>query len=264
VEAAVRIDLVAVAYNSGPTVEQLVASARSQRAHQVRVRLFLHSSHAPTVEACERIARAPEVTYYAYKSNRGLGRSWNDGILDAYADGAEVVIIANDDIRFSDGDLDRLAEKAAHCVDRYIITCAGPHERQGRVLPSHGYSCFAVNRISIDTIGCFDENFFPAYYEDLDYARRAGLAGLAEGNCPDTAVTHEGSATIRRDPGISKQTAHTLTLNSRYYARKWGGEPGRERHEHPFGDPALGLRIAPDRRRAPYGTHDRADLQPLR
>ena len=92
VEASVRVDLVAVASNSGPTVEQLVASARSLQGYQIHVRLFLHSSHPPTVEARERITRAADVTYYAYRYNRGLSRSWNDGILHAYADGADVVV----------------------------------------------------------------------------------------------------------------------------------------------------------------------------
>jgi GT2 family glycosyltransferase len=255
----VRVDLVTLAYNSGPAVWQLIDSARSVHGHRIGVRLFLHSNHAPTVASCEQIAHASDVTYYAYRYNRGVSRSWNDGILEAYADGADVVIVANDDIRFSDGDLDRVVEKAAQCTDRYIVTCAGPHGRYGRVLPSHGYACFAINRIALARIGCFDENFFPAYCEDQDYARRAGLAGLAEENCSDTAVYHDGSSTIKHDPLLARQNARSQMLNMLYYSRKWGGEPGTERYERPFGDRSFGIRIGPDQRHAPYGAHDRTD-----
>jgi GT2 family glycosyltransferase len=188
-----------------------------------------------------------------------VSRSWNDGILEAYADGTDIVIVANDDIRFSKGDLDRLAEKAVRCTDRYIVTCAGPHGRYRRTLPSHGYACFAINRIALATVGCFDENFFPAYCEDQDYARRAGLTGLSEENCSDTIVYHAGSATIMRDPSLARQNADTQRLNILYYSRKWGGTSGRERHERPFGDPSLSIRIAPEHRHAPYGVHDRSD-----
>src|SRR5205085_1350846 len=88
-----------------------------------------------------------------------------------------------DAARAARGDLDGVAAKAMRCRERYIVSCAGPHQRLGRFLPSHGYSFFAVNPIAIETIGCFDENFFPAYCEDQDYARRAALAGLSEENC---------------------------------------------------------------------------------
>jgi len=254
-----RIDLVTIAYNSGVAIEELIDSARSQKGHRVGVRLFLHSSHAPTVAVCEEIARAPGVQYYPFGYNRGVSRSWNDGILEAYADGADIVVVANDDIRFSNGDLDRLAEKAARCADRYIVTCAGPHGQYGRTLPSHGYACFAINPIALAAVGCFDENFLPAYCEDQDYARRAGLVGLSEENCSDTAVYHAGSATIMRDPPLARQNADTQRLNILYYSRKWGGISGRERYERPFGDPSLEIRIAPEHRHAPYGVYDRSD-----
>ncbi|MFX6027917.1 hypothetical protein ABTE84_21450, partial [Acinetobacter baumannii] len=73
------------------------------------------------------------------------------------------------------------------------------HRRRGQRLPSCGYACFAINPIALETLGCFDENFFPAYCEDQDYARRAALAGLSEENCADTQIVHMGSNAIFSD-----------------------------------------------------------------
>jgi GT2 family glycosyltransferase len=261
---AVVVDLVTAAYNSGACVGRLLESARSRGGHRVRVRLFLHSGHEPTVAACERAARSPAVVYYAYGHNRGVSRSWNDGILDAYANGADAVVVANDDVAFSDGDLDTLVEKAERRRDSYIVTCAGPHAYYRRVLPSHGYACFAINPVALEQVGCFDENFFPAYCEDQDYAHRAALAGLGEENCPDTMVHHDGSGTIMRDPAVAIRNGHTQSMNILYYRRKWGGDPGAEQFGHPFGDPALDCHIAPGRRHAPYGVHDRPDRNLVR
>ena len=254
-----RIGVVVIAYNQPAWTERLVTSA-FDAASDVRVHLFLHSSDHATRAICEQLAERPEVRYYPHGENRGVSRSWNDGMLDAYADGADVVIVANDDVLPAAGDLDRVAGKAVRCRDRYIVSCAGPHERLGRSLPSHGYSFFAVNPIAVETIGCFDENFFPAYCEDQDYARRAALAGLSEENCPDTAVVHGGSSAIYADAALALQNRTTQLRNIAYYMRKWGGDAGREHFDSPFGNPAFGLRIDPEDRAQPYGPgYDRTD-----
>jgi GT2 family glycosyltransferase len=259
-DSTVRVDLVVPAYNQPAWIERLVASAASN-LHHVVVHLFLHSTNQDTVRVCERLAATPHIRVRPYGENRGLSRTWNEGLLDAYGDGADVVVIANDDITLGPGDLDRIAAKAVAHRDRYIVSCAGFHERYQRRLPSHGYSCFAVNPIALEMLGCFDENFSPAYCEDQDYARRAGLAGLAEENCADTEVVHGGSSAIFASEELQRQNARTQALNMAYYARKWGGLAGEESFTTPFGNRSFGLRIAPEDRASPYGVgFDREDL----
>jgi GT2 family glycosyltransferase len=256
---SMHIGLVTIAYNATETLAQLLRSARTTR-HELRIHLFLHSQHGPTVLLCEDAARSRDVQYYAYGVNRGVSASWNEGILDAYRAGADVVVIANDDVYFSDGDLARLAEKAVRCRERYIVTCAGYHLRLKRALPSHGYAVFAINPVALDAVGCFDENIFPAYCEDQDYARRARLSGLAEENCGETLVHHAGSGAIFADRVLLHQNGITHRQNLEYYWRKWGGDSGRERFERPFANAAFGQHIAPHHRHAPYGPgYDRTD-----
>ena len=253
------LGLVVVAYNQPAWTARLFESA-SGSGHDVSFHLFLHSDDTETARVCDELARRTDVTYYPYGVNRGLSRTWNEGVLAAYDEGADVVIVANDDVAFGPGDVGRIAAKAVAARDRYVVSCAGYHERLGRRLPSHGYSCVAINPIAIETIGCFDENFFPAYCEDQDYARRAALAGLVEENCPDTNVVHGGSSAIFASPSLMRANALTQARNMAYYVRKWGDHAGRERFATPFGDPELGLRIAPEERASPYGPeYDRAD-----
>jgi GT2 family glycosyltransferase len=119
-----------------------------------------------------------------------------------------------------------------------------------------------LNPIALERLGCFDENFYPAYCEDQDYARRAALAGLEEGNCGDTEVFHAGSTAILTDYALRKQNEVSQSLNQAYYRRKWGGDPGTERYSSPFGRPEFDCRIAPETRRSPYGARfDRHDLE---
>lgn len=257
-----KIAVVIVAFNQPEWLSRLIESGASVR-HDVVYELHLHSTDGATVAACEALARREDVCYHAHKANRGLSRTWNDAILAGYDAGAHVVIVTNDDICFSPGDLDRLAERAADSRDSYIVSSAGYHERLGRQIPSLGYSCFAINPVALTMIGCFDENFFPAYCEDQDYARRAGLAGLSEENCSDTMVRHGGSSTIFADTALRGDNAVTQAHNLAYYRRKWGGLAGEETHDRPFGDPRIPLRIAPEIRAHPYGAeHDRSDRPP--
>jgi GT2 family glycosyltransferase len=261
-----NIALVTVAYNSAHGIGRLVETALpSEHDANLRVHLFLHSREPETMAACLRLADLPRVAYYPYGCNRGLGKSWNEGILNAYDAGADVVLVVNDDIHFSPGDVHKIAKRAMLHRDRYIISCAGFHRRLNRRLPSHGYSCFAINPIAIERIGCFDENFFPCYCEDQDYAYRARLAGLQEENCSDTMIYHGGSDTIYANPVLSVQNRLTQARNIQYYIRKWGGLGGQERFSHPFDNPQLGLRIASECRRSPYGLlHDRTDQDIVR
>jgi GT2 family glycosyltransferase len=254
-----KVGLVTVAYNSADAIVGLVESA-TQCDHDVRVHLFLHSQHPATMAACQSMVGRSYISYYPYGCNRGLSKSWNEGILAAYDSGADVVLVVNDDVTFSPGDVDKIARKAFANRDRYIISCAGVHRRFNRTLPSHGYSCFAINPIALEKIGCFDENFFPCFCEDQDYAFRARLAGLEEENCADTLISHGGSDTLYQSAALIVQNRLTQTRNVLYYVRKWGGQGGNEQFSNPFANPQLNYRIPAQSRHNPYGPlYDRAD-----
>jgi GT2 family glycosyltransferase len=255
----VHVTVVVAAFNQPEFTQALVRSATSRR-HEIAIDLFLHSTDPPTMAACQALAGEPAVRYHPYGLNRGLSRTWNDGLVAAYANGTDVVVLVNDDVRFGSGDLDRLVERAGAHRDCYLVSCAGLHRRLQRRVRSHGFACCAINPLALEAIGCFDENFFPAYCEDQDYSRRARLAGLSEANCADTEVEHAGSSAILSSAEVARRNAATQARNMTYYRSKWGGDGDRERFASPWNDPAIGLRIPPERRHAPYGTaHDRAD-----
>jgi GT2 family glycosyltransferase len=252
-----RVALVVVAYGL-PFATRLFETARGCR-QELSIHLFRHSRQPNVVRDCERVANWPEVTYYPFGTNRGVANSWNDALVVAFTD-CDVVVFANDDVYFSDGDLDHLVTRAAACPEHYIVTCAGFELARRERVPSLGYACFAMNRIAFETLGCFDQNLFPIYCEDEDYAYRAKLAGLAEENCPSTLVYHFGSAAIRTSADLAEQNRLTHDRNFAYYRRKWGGLAGHEVYRRPFNNADFDHRIPPHRRHAPYGTgFDRTD-----
>lgn len=223
--------------------------------------LFLHSQFPDVVAVCKRLAERDRVILYDYGENRGVARSWNEGLIASYEAGADVAMIANDDVICSYDDVQSLAVTAFnHNAGEpfYMVSGSGWDVRQqktGDMLMAMA----VITRFGFEQIGCFDENFWPLYYEDQDWYRRAELLGLSRWCVRDTHIIHAGSKTLYHVPGQNEWHDQRFLENQAYYERKWGGSPGIERFGRPFNDPATGLRINPADRHAPYPMYDRKD-----
>lgn len=247
-----KISMVTVAYSA--LTEAMIRSALVSD-NEVELIIFTHSSD-------ERISRlihkleGGQVILKDYRQNRGLAKSWNEGIM--MSEDADVTIIFNDDITFSPGDVDLIAKTSVENPRNFIVTCAGWNEVHQARMVLHGLACFAIQKIAIDTVGYFDENFWPAYFEDNDFWRRCILAGLSHVNCSDTNVIHKGSQSIRNSLKLNLQNETTFRANEQYYFSKWGGGPREETFPTPFDNPELDLFISKGSVEFPYGDYDRA------
>lgn len=253
----VNIHIILIAYALPDDVWALFESLNGD---DVTWHLYLHSRAPDILAACRRIALHPNVFYNAYGINRGLAKSWNEGLLAAYARGADVALIANDDVSATRADLHKIAAAAYAQRDAYLVTGSGM-DAQLRVQGDMLLALAAINPIALEGVGCFDENFFPIYYEDVDWYRRATLAGLRRHTVKDTVLIHAGSKTLRTLTTEGARAAHEWTFkrNRDYYTRKWGGDKGDEQFTTPF-NAEFGYRIAPDARHAPYPGHNREDI----
>lgn len=85
-----------------------------------------------------------------------------------------------------------------------------------------------------DAIGYIDVNFYPAYYEDNDYVRRAIRAGITK-SCRvlNSIYFHFWSRTIHQGGGGASHPGY-FHENRTFYMRKWGGDFGNELFEMPF------------------------------
>jgi hypothetical protein len=128
----------------------------------------------------------------------------------------------------------------------------------------------AVGEGAIEAIGYFDQNFWPAYFEDADYFRRLDLSGIPTLWDERILLEHNRSQTIRADFLLKQLHDERTRRNEQYYIRKWGGlrgwggpdaPPGQELFAHPFNDPSIGCAIPFAAIEAPYGAnYDRRDL----
>lgn len=150
-----------------------------------------------------------DVTFIDPGFNLGVAASWN--LIVKARPAAPWWLIVNTDIEFGRGDLQHLAE---------AMSKPGP-----RLACLYEFGAFAINAEAIDTVGWFDENFHPIYFEDNDYRRRCVLAGVPIVNLV-SRTRHDNSVTIAS--GYAGKNALTFPRNADYYTAKWGGLPGNE------------------------------------
>jgi GT2 family glycosyltransferase len=142
-------------------------------------------------------------TYLPMPANLGVAGSWNLGIkLFPYADRW---FIASNDVQFGPGALERLSE-----ARRDEITLSGDFPF---------WQAFCVGYEAVRRLGLFDEGFFPAYFEDKDYERRAREAGVTITKL-QVPMIHDNSSTINSDDMLRQKNASTFTANNSYFEDK--------------------------------------------
>jgi GT2 family glycosyltransferase len=224
--------------------------------------IYTHSQRTAAFDAFKTLGDVANVRFHHEGYNRGLARSWNDGIVKARNEGADAIVVINDDVTASRDDLLILAQAAVEHREAGIIEAEGQNLRMAewQIL---GYAVFAINPVALDTVGYFDINFHPIYFEDSDYSRRTALCGITFHNAGKTGMVHKGSATVASVEALSQQNQRTFRANLAYYCAKWGREPGHEIYTLPFNDPAFGWQIAASQRHDPYPGHLRTDLEEI-
>lgn len=143
--------------------------------------------------------------------NWGCAKSWNWFMQQ----NDDIVIICNDDITFNDRTLPSIIEAYHENPNRVIAPCAG----------SNIFSCFLLPKSIYDQVGAFDEQFWPAYFEDNDYSKRVTQAGIPF--CfTGAGYGHVGSATIATYSAAEKDEHNRqFAANRERFRQKWGSLP---------------------------------------
>lgn len=166
----------------------------------------------------------PEVTLIANESNRGFAKGNNQAFEVAMENGADYVLMLNNDTELVDPEwLSKLVEVAERERDIGIVGCRvvepdGTLHYDGRYFPmfvscisqkyeynryqekngSSDYeyidevvgAVFLVKRALIEKIGILDETYSPAYGEESDYCVRAWDAGFKVAYTDEVEVEH--------------------------------------------------------------------------
>lgn len=189
-----------------------------------------------------------------WRENRGCAKGWNQGVLQAINDRADYILICNDDIIFSSHTIDALVEEFELEPKETVLfsavnvagACPAPETifdfpRQASNVAEHpDFSCFMIRPDFFGRVGTFDENIWPAYFEDNDMHRRIDLLGYKAKCTSGAAYYHVGSQSVKKDTtGLVSQR---FDINKNYFIQKWGGAPEAPTFTHPFNDASVSPR----------------------
>lgn len=181
----------------------------------------------------EDLARRWRLTVLPQSRNLGISASFNLLLRTAFDRGHDSLFIGANDVFLNPGSLSAAIEFPKS--DDVAIYCL------------HALNFFFTNRSAVEAVGWWDENFYPAYEEDIDYVYRCRLAGKRLVDVPSAGGEHVGSATIHSNPDYLAQNYVThCQFNRDYYLRKWGGHGGEERFQSPFDYPSYDYRWWPE------------------
>ena len=182
-----------------------------------------------------------------------LAATWNCALKFVWGTGGDVAFVVNNDVRLRPDTVEWL-QKILTLTNALFVSAVGVTKEQfdpseGLIFPddpdadqpklSKGgpdFSCFLISK-ECHMRFRFDENFIPAFCEDLDYHRRLMLAGegkrIFSVNLP---YLHLASQTLKQvDPLQRERIEASINANSRrYYKRKWGGPVNQETFFSPF------------------------------
>ena len=152
--------------------------------------------------------------------NLGVSKSWNmlcDKIFETY----EYALILNDDIEM--GTSETAISGFINSFEFDIARCYSQFHLCSFIITK---DCFSNYR--------FDENFYPAYFEDRDMLYRLKLDGRKTIEHyslnphifrNSQTISHEGG-----DPSVNKDFSKLAKL----YVDKWGGPPNQETYKTPY------------------------------
>jgi GT2 family glycosyltransferase len=154
--------------------------------------------------------------------NWGVAKSWNWGIRQALADGADYVLVLNDDVRLITPDfIDRLVADVQR--DGVILASGRPEHLEPKPNSARpAMSAFCCDRRLFEEIGEFDEAYWPAYFEDSDILHRISVSPWKTFFDSDAVFKHWVSSTGREFPKIGRQNRSNWKRNRQRFLDKWG------------------------------------------
>lgn len=201
----------------------------------------------------------PQVVLFSPVIRLPLAAAWNRVLEACWSMGAEEALVLNNDLELWTGTL-RWLTMFRRDLGALFVTGIGVTQAQFEAfqaqpevdLQSRGgpdFSCFLIGRECHERFQ-FDEDFAPAYYEDNDYHRRLILAGEGERIFGVNLPFHHiqgGSGSLRELQRQAEERGEDAKRefgqkweaqfgrSRQHYLEKWGGLPGGERFETPFG-----------------------------
>ena len=225
-----RLSIVTVNYNNSDSTLKLLESLINQTNQDFQIIVIDNASEEADFNNLRQ--NVDNTTLVRNNDNLGFSGGNNVGIKEALKNGAEWVVLLNNDTWAEDGFISSLKAKLtglggivglpldeggqiAYCgrvewlkptlKHAYQLTSpdgkAIEDPRQSRDLPAYQLyaigGAVAIRKEVFEKIGFWDEKYF-LYFEDADFSLRAKKAGIPVTIVPDVVIHHNTSSTTKK------------------------------------------------------------------
>lgn len=204
-------------WNGKSIIEKCLNSVKTTDYPNYRILVVDNGSTDGSVELIKE--KFPQVVLIELRKNLGVAKAVNIGIKRILNEGADYVLLLNNDVEIIDKKwLENMIRVAESDVSIGILGCRlfvpgeGIHPKEKNLITSllevisypeeevsyaQG-SVFLVKKEVIEKIGLIDEDFSPAYYEETDYCARARKANYKITYDPSTTLIHHAGTSARK------------------------------------------------------------------
>jgi hypothetical protein len=216
------LTLLCVTYRRFDLLERMVGSVKKGSKVPDQILLLSNGGDIESYVASKSLASTGLHLVPRNLGRVSVAKAWNIG----FREGCDTTIVTGDDVLFGEHTLRDLEQASMSSPSLFLYPL---------VNASQMFCVFTAKADLFERIGWFDEQFFPAYYEDNDFFRRMKLAGIeAEAVARCDAYLHDVSSTLKSfNPPEMEEHHAQFRENQRRYMNKWGGLPGSEIYDVP-------------------------------
>lgn len=249
-----KIGIITVAVNCLEYSKQTLESIQTSHPYEI---IFIDNGSTDGTK--DWLDSRKDIISYKNPIVSGLAGAWNLGIKRAIADNCDLFLIINNDLIFAKNTIDNLIKRFEKGD---IIMATGTNDQsiapeamkllekeydENESINSHpDFSCFMINKICLDKVGFFDENFRVAYFEDNSYHSDIAMLGFGNEAISIVSATyyHLASQTVKNNPHLRPIIEKAFKDNKKYFIEKYGCEPLGDvpnmlgnYYQHPFNNP---------------------------
>lgn len=173
--------------------------------------------------------------------NIGVSRGWNY-FMNNFP--SPYWLISGDDCYFEPNTLENIANFMSIPSSLENVFCS--LKIKNRNESPAGFNTFVITNLLLQNVGLFDENIYPAYYEDGDLWHRIELTKQKVATIDNAYINsgdskHTGSCTLNSvHPVYRKKMDECYVLNENYYKKKWN--IGGTLFDTPFNNPKFSVK----------------------
>lgn len=217
----------------------LMAGLESMLAQTIPVRIFAINNESKDNTAFVLNTLGSKHVVVNYYPQLGVAGAWNYGLRELFLrEDAKKVLVVNQDVILRPDTYEVLNSEpggfvTAVSAHQFLDPLEYQRDSGYDKRPHPDFSCFRISRDCYREVGEFDENFYPAWFEDNDYHIRMAKAGI-EAYCIDFFFYHYVAGTMKTATEHDKDHYYgpAFLESKQRFQDKWGVLPGTKQYEN--------------------------------